>query len=715
MIPSLRRWSRVGLPVAATSVLVSGCTAAEFATIGAPILTEIATIASDSVLGKGKKGGILPDLADIILGNESPAGGTPPPPGAPGTPGKMLLAIYLIGSDLEDGGQEHNGGRLNKDGAGTSDLNEIREAYLALSAEKKANLDVFVAFGGARQTGWRGVKVLDIDGIVKDGADGYYGNDDASTYLKSTDGANMGDPEVLKAFLTETKARKASHGSARTFLTMWDHGGAYGGVGPDSTTEAVLSNAQQRDALASTGFSADIIGYDACLMASVEVVAAVKDHGNYLLASEELEPGHGWDYTQVIAAIAQDPNRPVADIGKAVVDSFIDSPRHAGTDGRTLSLVNLRQADGLLQALDAFGNAYAGKLSQTYQGLLDAAGEATPYGSEGQRGDEVSVDLHGFVSAVKTQAPGPEAETLLNAIKNSVVYARHDGSKPGSFGLSIYSLQNLGTFQSQGYTRDNAVPGNWFNLVQNFMGLGASDTESPKVALRGNPSGYHLMSSHGYTMHVSDNVGVEDVDTVHAVMPDATGDTFVVVSEVPQTEVETNTYFMPDWDGRSLHLNDGAGAKVIVPTYEAERVKGYTILSADGQLNGEDVVYYFELDGNQQVVDYWATPVEEDGDANQVVDKDQYVIESGDQVAFYQRVVDIAKDEERYDLTRVIRIAGEPDFSWERVSGAGFFFTSVNDQRGNVENSEIREVGKAEPSWGAEGGEWEGTFEPSDG
>ncbi|MNS21201.1 Clostripain family protein [compost metagenome] len=704
----------MGLSVAATSVLVSGCTAAEFATIGAPILTEIATIASDSVLGKGKKGGILPDLADIIFGNESPTGGTPPPPGAPGTPGKMLLAIYLIGSDLEDGGETHTGGRLNKDGAGTSDLNEIREAYMALAPEKKANIDVFVAFGGARQTGWQGVKYIDIDGIVKDGADGYYGNADASTYLKSTDGANMGDPNVLKAFLTETKARKAAQGSARTFLTMWDHGGAYGGVGPDSTTEAVLSNAQQRDALAATGFSADIIGYDACLMASVEVVAAVKDYGNYLLASEELEPGHGWDYTQVVAAIAQDPNRSVADIGKAAVDSFIDSPRHASTNGRTLSLVNLRQADGLLQALDSFGNAYQGKLAQTYQGLLDAAGEATPYGSEGQRGDEVSVDLHGFVSAVKTQAPGPEAETLLNAIKNSVVYSRHDGSKPGSFGLSIYSLQNLGTFQNQGYNRDNAVPGNWFGLVQSFMGLGANDTESPKVALRGNPSGYHLMSNHGYNMHVSDNVGVEDVDTVHAVMPDPNGDTFVVVSEVPQSEVETNTYFMPDWDGRSLHLNDGAGARVIVPTYEVERVKGYTILSADGQLNGEDVVYYFELDGNQQVVDYWATPVEEDGDANQVVDKDQYVIENGDRVAFYQRVVDIRKDEERYDLTRVIRIAGEPDFSWQAVSGAGFFFTSVNDQRGNVQNSEIREVGQTEPSWNADGGEWSGTFEQSD-
>jgi hypothetical protein len=37
----------------------------------------------------------------------------------------------------------------------------------------------------------------------------------------------------------------------------------------------------------------DILGFDACLMATYEVVARLGKHADYYLASEELEPGHG--------------------------------------------------------------------------------------------------------------------------------------------------------------------------------------------------------------------------------------------------------------------------------------------------------------------------------------------------------------------------------------------------------------------------------------
>jgi hypothetical protein len=43
----------------------------------------------------------------------------------------------------------------------------------------------------------------------------------------------------------------------------------------------------------------DILGFDACLMSMYEIGAVLAPYANYLLASELLEPGTGWDYSSL--------------------------------------------------------------------------------------------------------------------------------------------------------------------------------------------------------------------------------------------------------------------------------------------------------------------------------------------------------------------------------------------------------------------------------
>jgi hypothetical protein len=52
-----------------------------------------------------------------------------------------------------------------------------------------------------------------------------------------------------------------------------------------------------QDPTSQAPFKFDIIGFDACLMAMYEVGAALSPVANYMLASELLEPGTGWDYS----------------------------------------------------------------------------------------------------------------------------------------------------------------------------------------------------------------------------------------------------------------------------------------------------------------------------------------------------------------------------------------------------------------------------------
>ena len=51
------------------------------------------------------------------------------------------------------------------------------------------------------------------------------------------------------------------------------------------------------------GKKLDVIGFDACLMSMLEVGYAMRDVGNTLVGSEELEPGPGWKYDDWLRSI----------------------------------------------------------------------------------------------------------------------------------------------------------------------------------------------------------------------------------------------------------------------------------------------------------------------------------------------------------------------------------------------------------------------------
>ena len=49
------------------------------------------------------------------------------------------------------------------------------------------------------------------------------------------------------------------------------------------------------------------IGFDACLMATVETANMLVPHADYMFASEETEPGYGWDYTEIAGFMESNP------------------------------------------------------------------------------------------------------------------------------------------------------------------------------------------------------------------------------------------------------------------------------------------------------------------------------------------------------------------------------------------------------------------------
>ena len=144
--------------------------------------------------------------------------------------------------------------------------------------------------------------------------------------LQTLEWQNMGDSQTLCDFIDWAAG---AYPADRYILVLWDHGGGYNGVCFDETADYdSLTIHEVNDALYAyqqrhPSFRLDIIGFDACLMATYEMAAHMASYADYMVASEELEPGIGWNYQGWIGDLAANPEMSSADIAVSIADQFM--------------------------------------------------------------------------------------------------------------------------------------------------------------------------------------------------------------------------------------------------------------------------------------------------------------------------------------------------------------------------------------------------------
>lgn len=128
-------------------------------------------------------------------------------------------------------------------------------------------------------------------------------------------------------------------------------------IAADDSSKDFLDNSElqlafQQAALA-TGETVDIIGMDACLMAMVEVAYQLRNNATFLVASQEVEPMNGWDYTRLLQAMVGNPALRPEQLAQTMVDLYMDS--YAGrNEPITQSATILPQLDALAELLNRF-------------------------------------------------------------------------------------------------------------------------------------------------------------------------------------------------------------------------------------------------------------------------------------------------------------------------------------------------------------------------
>nr|WP_304053157.1 clostripain-related cysteine peptidase [Enterocloster clostridioformis] len=335
------------------------------------------------------------------------------------------IMVYMNGSDLE-----------GDYGAATADLWEMMDALKEMGQEVKSpSLHVVVEAGGS--TRW---ELDEMDGVPYAR---FSLTEDGISSMESMEIRNMGDADTLTDFINYgVQSYPADHYG----LILWNHGGGpVGGYGSDSHFDGDgLSLEEIREALdhsvmADSAF--DFVAFDACLMGSVEIAGCLDGYADYVIASPELEPQHGYDYRWMTAL--GDSLPPDMEWGEAVGRSMVeayDAYYASGTAPVAMSLLDMKEYPAFHEVFHQYVDGIPEKLREELYGELGRDRmKMLAFGSRQAGGSPELVDVLEFLNACQRVYPDENAfQTLKDRMRRLVTEQWAKGYPVNPSGLTIY-------------------------------------------------------------------------------------------------------------------------------------------------------------------------------------------------------------------------------------------------------------------------------------
>ncbi len=318
--------------------------------------------------------------------------------------------VYICGTDLE-----------SKNGMASSDIQEMAAASFG------DNVNLILYTGGCKK--WK------ISDISNKNNQIYQVKDGKLIRLEDNQGTvSMTDPNTLTSFINYCKTNFPAN---RNELIFWDHGGgSVSGFGYDEkkASSGSMDLAEIDQALTKANVKFDFIGFDACLMATAETALMLDKHADYLIASEETEPGIGWYYTDWLTSLGKNTSLSTVEIGKKIVDDFVSTcAKKCKGQKTTLSVIDLAEFSNTIpDKLNSFARSVSTKLTnKDYKSVSDARYTTREF-AVNSKIDQV--DLAHLALNMNTN----EGKALSNAIQSAVKYNRTSSNITNAYGVSIY-------------------------------------------------------------------------------------------------------------------------------------------------------------------------------------------------------------------------------------------------------------------------------------
>ncbi len=383
----------------------------------------------------------------------------------------VTVMVYICGSDLE-----------SENGMATADLNEMLHANL-----DDEHVNVIVETGGAKK--WN-------NSVVSAKTNQRYRVTSKGLQILDRDVGrkSMVDPNTLVDFI---QFCAKNYPANRNMLILWDHGGgSISGYGYDQLASGTMTLDKINNALKKGGVKFDFVGFDACLMATFETAVVTEPYADYLIASEEAEPGCGWYYTNWLSELSKNSSISTVELSKTLIDDFnnVCKKNYPGCN-TTLSIVDLAEfASTVPEPFNAFAEELSGMLDASdYKQVADARSDAREFGTSAKVNH---IDLIDFANKLESSKAG----TLTKALRSCIKYNRTSVSMKNSNGLSIYfPYSSFKSMNSAVALYDSiGMDANYARCIKSFASLAAGG----QIATAGQSSPFGSLFG-GYSSDVS--------------------------------------------------------------------------------------------------------------------------------------------------------------------------------------------------------------------
>ncbi len=258
-----------------------------------------------------------------------------------------------------------------------------------------------------------------------------------SPVLQDLGKTDMGDYNNVVKFV---KWAQSAYPAKKYMLVVWNHGAGWvksrnlvetRGISYDDETGNHINTPQMGLMMKAIG-KIDVYGSDACLMQMPEVDYEIAPYVDYIVGSEETEPGDGYTYNLLLGPLVKNPTMSAMELGKLAVNAYAD---HYGTQDHTQSLVKVSAMNGFVTAVNNFVTA---AMAANEKALVKTALNGTQsYAYDDNK------DLWHFLSlyAASSQDANVKAsaKTLQDYITNNlIVHNRVNSSYSNSHGIAVY-------------------------------------------------------------------------------------------------------------------------------------------------------------------------------------------------------------------------------------------------------------------------------------
>lgn len=350
--------------------------------------------------------------------------------------------------DVEFSGEESEEDEdLSFPGAASEDLEEL------MSVKLPENITFVIQTGGAGRWKQQGINPNKSQ-IFTYSADGLKKVSDQPI-------KNMGNPQTLEDFLGFCKD---NYPADHKMMLFWDHGAGCFGYGVDETFGGDTLTLDEMHQAFSNVYPLnegkqpfELIGFDACLMAALEVGDTFSDVAKYMVASEELEPGIGWDYSTWVKKLAEHPEMNGAQLGRAICDSFIAASVKQGiienqytSEVLTASVIDLSKVSNIYTAYEDFAKEafrYSNEDVQVLSLIGRAANRSVKYGQSLYK-EFNTIDLGTFMTNIADELPELDVSKVKQTVDDGVLYTRGTAYAQSSEGISVYfptSMDKIGS------------------------------------------------------------------------------------------------------------------------------------------------------------------------------------------------------------------------------------------------------------------------------